>query len=80
MHLAVAVGTPTISMHGPSRAEWCGAYGAGNVRLQNQYDSRPARKQPGADDSAMRSITVDQVREACESMLDQHVQLGRKCG
>ena len=27
MHLAVAVETPTISLHGPSRAEWCGAYG-----------------------------------------------------
>ena len=48
MHLAVAVGTPTISMHGPSRADWCGAYGPQNIRLQIRYeDGLVARASPG---------------------------------
>jgi lipopolysaccharide heptosyltransferase I len=80
MHLAVAVGTPTISLHGPSRAEWCGAYGPGNRRLQAVYDASPQRKQPGADDQAMRAITVDRAYEACAAMLDVNLGQRLKCG
>ena len=42
MHLAVAVGTPTISLHGPSRANWCGAHGPQNIRLQVRYEEGSA--------------------------------------
>jgi ADP-heptose:LPS heptosyltransferase len=65
LHLAVAVGTPAISMHGPSRAEWCGAYGPQNIRLQARYEEGSARERRQADDSAMREITVEQVIAAC---------------
>ena len=57
MHLAVAVGTPTISLHGPSRAEWCGAYGPQNIRLQVRYEAGSSLERRKADDSAMREIT-----------------------
>jgi ADP-heptose:LPS heptosyltransferase len=69
MHLAVAVGTPAISMHGPSRAEWCGAYGSQNIRLQVRYEDGSATERRTADDSAMREITIKMVSEACDKLL-----------
>ncbi|MEX2170560.1 MAG: glycosyltransferase family 9 protein [Pirellulales bacterium] len=69
MHLAVAVGVPTVSLHGVSRAEWCGAYGTNNVRLQAYYDDGSSRKRRTADNLAMRAITVDMVSRACSEAL-----------
>ncbi len=71
MHLAVAVGTPTISLHGPSRAEWCGAYGPQNIRLQARYEAGSALERRQADDSAMRAIGVETVAEACERLVQR---------
>lgn len=76
MHLAVAVGTPAVSLHGPSRASWCGAYGEGNERIQVEYDESPQRKRPGADDYAMRAISVDLVAERCDAMLGRLLAAG----
>jgi ADP-heptose:LPS heptosyltransferase len=78
MHLAAAVGTPTISLHGPSRAEWCGAYGPHNIRLQVHYQGGSSLERRKADNSAMREITVKMVAAACEQLLGQPVM--RKCG
>jgi heptosyltransferase-1 len=69
MHLAVAVGTPTISLHGPSLADWCGAYGPHNVRLQAAYEAGSANYRRQASDCAMRVISVDMVAEACDQLL-----------
>lgn len=74
MHLAVAVGTPTISLHGPSVADWCGAYGPQNVRLQVASAERMANAMRSADDSAMREITVDMATEACAELLKRRGQ------
>ena len=73
MHLAVAVGTPTISMHGPTRADWCGAYGPRNLRMQIRYEAGSSLERRRADDSAMRSITVGMVAHACDQLLRLHV-------
>jgi lipopolysaccharide heptosyltransferase I len=78
MHLAVAVGTPTISLHGPSRAEWCGAYGPHNIRLQVRYEAGSSQERRTANDAAMRAITVDIVAAACNNLLSQ--QSARQCG
>jgi ADP-heptose:LPS heptosyltransferase len=78
MHLAVAVGTPTISLHGPSRAEWCGAYGPHNIRLQVRYEAGSSQERRTANDAAMRAITVDIVAAACNNLLSQHS--ARQCG
>jgi lipopolysaccharide heptosyltransferase I len=78
MHLAAAVGTPTISMHGPSRAEWCGAYGPQNIRMQIRYEAGSAMERRRADDSAMRAITAPMVAHACDQLLVLHA--ARKCG
>lgn len=78
MHLAVAVGTPTISMHGPSRADWCGAYGPENIRMQIRYEAGSSLERRRADDSAMRAITVKMVEHACDQIVARH--MSRKCG
>jgi lipopolysaccharide heptosyltransferase I len=71
MHLSVAVGTPTISLHGTSRAEWTGAYGPHNQRLQAWYQGGSARRRRSAANDAMRAISVDHVAEACETLLQR---------
>jgi ADP-heptose:LPS heptosyltransferase len=78
MHLAVAVGTPTISMHGPSRADWCGAYGPQNIRMQIRYEAGSSLERRRADDSAMRAITINMVAHACDQLLNLHT--ARICG
>lgn len=78
MHLAVAVGTPTISMHGPSRADWCGAYGRDNIRLQIRYEDGSSLERRRADDGAMRAITVEMAAHACGHVL--RMNAARKCG
>ncbi|MGD9635959.1 MAG: glycosyltransferase family 9 protein [Pirellulales bacterium] len=78
MHLAAAVGTPTISLHGPSRAEWCGAYGPQSMRLQARYEEGSALERRQADDSAMRAIDVALVAEACQRLLGERASI--QCG
>jgi lipopolysaccharide heptosyltransferase I len=77
MHLAVAVDTPAISLHGPSRAEWCGAYGPQNIRLQVRLDEPRTRHRHNTDDSAMRAINTELVCQACDQML---ARKSRRCG
>lgn len=69
MHLAAAVGVPTISMHGTSRADWCGAYGENNIRLQAYYDHGSARQRRAADNAAMRAISIEAACNACDQLL-----------
>ncbi len=78
MHLAVAVGTPTISMHGPSRGDWCGAYGPQNIRLQIRYEDGSSLERRQANDLAMRAITVEMTARACDHLL--RLNADRKCG
>jgi ADP-heptose:LPS heptosyltransferase len=73
MHLAVAVGTPAISLHGPSRAEWYGAYGQHNIRLQARYEAGSATRRRKADDSAMQEITLQMVYDACDRLLGRQM-------
>lgn len=69
MHLSVAVGTPTISLHGASDARWCGAYGPGNLAIQAEFADGSYGERRRADNSAMRAITVDRVSQACDQLL-----------
>lgn len=78
MHLAVAVNAPSVSLHGPSRAEWCGAYGPLNARVQAYYQDGPARQRRAADNAAMRAISVGDVAEACRGVLQRTANQLRK--
>lgn len=78
LHLAVAVGAPSISLHGASRADWCGAYGPESRALQAVYADGTARQRRSADNQAMQAISVDMVLEACRDLLGPAA--GRRCG
>lgn len=65
MHLSVAVGTPTISLHGVTRGERCGAYGPGNMAIQADYPQHLVTSQRRDDNAAMRAIRVETVAGAC---------------
>ena len=68
LHLAVAVGTPSISLHGTSAASQTGAFGPQNRALQVRYDNSPGKRRQD-DDSAMRAINVELVLDACGQLL-----------
>lgn len=74
MHLAVAVGAPTVGLHGVTRPEDCGPYGPPHEAVMKRYQdgSRKARRR--MDNAAMREITVDDAFRACERVLDRTVE------
>lgn len=69
LHLAVAVGTPTLSLHGTTRASWSGAYGPANVRLQSFCDEGSRLPPRAANSRAIQAISVDTVCAACTRLL-----------
>ncbi|MEM6329470.1 MAG: glycosyltransferase family 9 protein [Planctomycetota bacterium] len=65
MHLAAAVGTPTVSLHGTTEAGWCGAYGSGNLALQAEFADGSYGERRRAANDAMLALSVDRVSQAC---------------
>lgn len=71
MHLAVAVGAPTVGLHGVTRPEDCGPYGSPHEAVLKRYQGGGRRARRRADNSAMREITVEDATRACERVLDR---------
>ncbi|MEM8864297.1 MAG: glycosyltransferase family 9 protein [Planctomycetota bacterium] len=71
MHLSVAVGTPTVSLHGASDARWCGAYGPGNRTIQAKFADGSYGERRRAGNEAMQAITVERVAKECGELLTQ---------
>ena len=71
MHIAAAVGTPCVSLFGPTRPEECGPYGEGHETIQRFYQDGSSAERRGSDNWAMRAITVDDVMRACMQIVDQ---------
>lgn len=69
LHMAVAVGTPSIGLCGTTRAEVSGPYGPPHVAIQVQYQDGSHKQRRRADNSAMRMITVDMVCWRCDALL-----------
>ena len=67
MHLAVAVGTPCVSIYGPTSPARCGPYGSGHVALHVPVE--PNQKLRSDDNSAMLKIETQSVVEACDKTL-----------
>jgi ADP-heptose:LPS heptosyltransferase len=73
MHLAAAMGVPTLGLFGPSREEYYGPWGprARAVRTDLSYDAILAK--PGYDhmrhDSHMETLSVDKVYAAARELL-----------
>jgi lipopolysaccharide heptosyltransferase I len=70
MHLAVAVGTPCVSLHGPTLAKCSGPYGEGHITLQKAaLDGRFDPRRKTISNELMKAITVEMVCKACDRML-----------
>ena len=70
-HMAAAVGTPCIGLHGPTLPERSGPYGASHICLQAYYHEGSSRARRTADNAAMRAIECETVWNAVESILDR---------
>ena len=66
LHMAVAVGTPTIGLYGSTRPGDSGPYG--QIALQKAYESGSRRHRRKADNTAMRQIHVRHVCEAIDQI------------
>jgi heptosyltransferase-1 len=75
LHLAAAIGTCCVGMFGSTRREICGPYGERNIALQAAFDGSPARKRAGADNWAVRRVSLDMVCHACDVILRRHAPL-----
>jgi ADP-heptose:LPS heptosyltransferase len=71
LHLAAAVGAPCLGLFGTTSREACGPYGEGCVSLQRAWDRSRWRKRPGADNWAVREITVEMAQLACDELLSK---------
>jgi heptosyltransferase I len=69
LHLAVAVGTPSVGLFGPMPAERNGPYGEGHIALQNVCLQGTNRERRTADNASMQAISVGEVAAACEQIL-----------
>jgi ADP-heptose:LPS heptosyltransferase len=69
LHLAAAMGVRCVGLYGPTRPEVCGPYGPGHQTVQAFYQDGNSRQRRGADNRAMRAITVEMVCEACDTVL-----------
>ena len=70
LHMAVAVGTPSIGLYGATRPADCGPYGSPHVGIQVRYESGSRNERRKADNSAMREISVQRVCRECDQVLD----------
>ena len=68
LHMAVAVGTPAIGLYGTTRPADSGPYGAPHIALQRAYHDGSRRTRRGADNTAVRQITVADVCQAADRL------------
>ncbi len=71
LHIASAMGTPCIGLHGPTRPQDSGAYGPQHIAIQDWYQSGSSRYRRNADNDAMQDIDVTTVCQACDLMVDR---------
>ncbi len=75
LHLAVAVGTPTIGMIGPMPIERVGPRGPQHIAIQNAKLSASDRSHRKTDCGPMLSIDVPGVLKACDTLLARRIDL-----
>ncbi|MCC7085215.1 MAG: glycosyltransferase family 9 protein [Pirellulales bacterium] len=69
LHIAVAVGTPSIGLYGPMPASRCGPYGPKHIALQNAKLPGKLKNRRTADNTTMLAIGVDEVCRAGDDIL-----------
>lgn len=71
LHIASAGGTPCVGLHGTTRPEASGAYGAQHIHIQKRIHDGTSRERRRANNDAMLEIDVDSVVTACEELLQR---------
>ena len=71
LHLAVATGTPSVGLYGPTRPEACGPFGPAHRAVQAWYQGGSSRRRKRGPNEAMRAISVEMVLEACHDVLER---------
>jgi lipopolysaccharide heptosyltransferase I len=71
LHLAVAVGTPSVGLFGPMPAERNGPYGSLHVSVQKMCLTGSSRERRTAGPESMEAISVEHAVAACERLLDR---------
>jgi heptosyltransferase I len=69
MHIASAVQTPTISMHGPTWGDECGPYGKKHLTIQSPLPRLSEKVERHGPNHAMQVIGLEEVQLACDRML-----------
>lgn len=69
LHLAAAVGSTCIGLHGTTLPAVSGAYGPHHVPVHAYYHGGSSRQRRKASNEAMLAITTENVFEACEQVL-----------
>jgi heptosyltransferase I len=69
LHLAVAVGTPSVGMFGPMPAERNGPYGPLHVPVQKVCLTGTSRERRGAGPESMEAISIEDCCTACDEIL-----------
>lgn len=71
MHLAAAVGTPTVALFGPTAPWRTGPYGSGHRVVRSGPPCSPCFKRDCAHPECMINISVSQVMEAVEEIIGE---------
>jgi len=69
MHIAAALGTPTVALFGPTDPKRTGPYGGGHRVLQGRADCAPCFKRSCPENRCLQGITVEEVFSAAEEAL-----------
>jgi heptosyltransferase-1 len=72
LHLAVAVGCPSVGIYGSTDPLECGPYGPGNQAVQAYLQEGTCRERRTGPNLAMQAVTVEAVNAACSAILSKH--------
>lgn len=74
MHMAVAVGTTCVALHGTTRPQVNGPYGMHHQTVQAYDQDGTQRASRRATNEAMMAINIDDVSAACDRVLRQQAR------
>jgi heptosyltransferase-1 len=77
LHLAVAVGLPSVGIFGPMPVAKNGPYGPQHIGLQKAWLDGSSRERRNADNSTTKAVTVEDVCKACDTLLARPFQRAR---
>jgi len=82
MHIAAALGTPTVAIFGPSKSIETGPYGKNHVIVEKEFACRPTCDESRCTNkhhhACMESISVEDVFHVVEKQMDRIKKIGSK--